>query len=83
MEIQILKQEYKNIVRSNPRLKAEIAAANDCSNWTVDRWRIDNSPMLTTATNLAIIKNFLKLNDDVILTDVVEAESHGAVSVGK
>lgn len=75
MEIQILKKEYKDAIRKDVFLKAEIAAVNKVSTWTVDRWRTDNHPLLTTATNLSIIKTRLKISDNVSLTEPVKSNT--------
>jgi hypothetical protein len=71
MEIQILKKQYKDAIKKDVYLKAQIAAINEVSTWTVDRWRTDDSPLLTTATNLSIIRTRLKVADNVTLTEPV------------
>lgn len=72
MEIQILKKQYKEAIKKDVYLKAQIAAINEVSTWTVDRWRTDDSPLLTTATNLSIIRTRLKLADNITLTEPVK-----------
>lgn len=75
MEIQVLKKEYKEAIKRNVYLKAEIAAVNRVSTFTVDGWRYSDHLKLTTATNLAIIRKFLKLDPSVELTESKEVDS--------
>lgn len=86
MEIQILKKEYKDAIRKDVFLKAKIAAVNEVSTWTVDRWRTENDRLLTTATNLGIIRRHLKIPMKECLTEAVEVNVENSeadhVSVG-
>lgn len=75
MEIQTLKEEYKDAIRKDVFLKAKIAAVNQVSTWTVDRWRTENHPLLTTATNLGIIRRHLKVAQKVCLTEPVDVNA--------
>ena len=72
MEKQVLKPEYEEAIKKNHYLKADLAAANDCSTWTVDKWRKSKDPMLTSATCLAIIRKRLNLSNDIELTESME-----------
>lgn len=81
MEIQILKQEYKDAIREDVYLKAEIAAINKVSTWTVDRWRTSDHPLLTTATNLSVIRKRLNLSKNTALTEPKQVSVEQHVSV--
>ena len=69
MEIQVLKQEIKDRVKTDPHLQAELAASNTISIFTVGQWRLKDNPMLTTINNLAIIRKHLKLPEDAKITE--------------
>lgn len=61
MTLQILDSELKAKVRKDDELKLQIAKANQVKVDTVNRWLREDDVMLTTATNLAIIKTHFKL----------------------
>lgn len=68
MTIQILKNEIKVRVRKDDELKLKLAKANDVKVDTVSRWLREDDQILTTATNLGIIKShFSPLEDDEML----------------
>lgn len=56
MILQILETELKARVKKDDELKLKIAKANDVKVDTVTRWLREDDVMLTTATNLSIIK---------------------------
>lgn len=68
----ILKAEFKEAIKKDPMLMALIAKANYTTNRAIDEWRRKDEPMLTTATNLAIIRNHLGLGKNVELTEPKE-----------
>jgi len=72
MKVQILKQEIKDAILKDRYLKADLATVNDVSFWTLDQWRLKDSPMLTTATNLTIIRKRLSLDKNAVLTEEVD-----------
>lgn len=66
---QILDSELKAKVRKDDELKLKIAKANQVRVDTVNRWlRDEDDVMLTTATNLAIIKEHFKLPVKFVMT---------------
>lgn len=56
MILQILETELKARVKKDDELKLRIAKANDVKVDTVTRWLREDDVMLTTATNLSIIR---------------------------
>ena len=65
---QILDTELKAIVRKDDELKLKIAKANQVKVDTVNRWLREDDVMLTTATNLAIIRDHFKLPAKQVMT---------------
>lgn len=66
---QILDSELKAKVRKDDELKLKIAQANQVRVDTVNRWlRDEDDVMLTTATNLAIIKEHFELPAKYVMT---------------
>lgn len=61
MTQQILDTELKSKVRRDDELKLRIAQVNNVKVDTVNRWLREDDVMLTTATNLALIKSHFKL----------------------
>lgn len=74
MTIQKLKSEYLETIRLDDDLKIKIAKANGIKIKTVEDWRRANVQMLTTATNLRIIREHLNLSSDEELTGPEELE---------
>lgn len=74
MKVQILSQEIKTLVRRDDDLMLMLAKANKVRVDSVGRWLTNNDDILTTATNLSIIREGLKLADNVILTESKELE---------
>lgn len=67
---QILDSELKAKVRKDDELKLKIAQANQVRVDTVNRWlRDEDDVMLTTATNLAIIRAHFKLPTKFVMTN--------------
>ena len=64
----ILQSGYKEKVRLDDDLVLKIAKANDIRVASVVRWLNNNDQKLTTATNLAIIREHLGLPENEILT---------------
>jgi hypothetical protein len=58
---QILDTELNARVRRDDDLKLKLAKANDKKVDTVNRWLRENDVILTTATNLDIIRDHFKL----------------------
>lgn len=65
---QILDTELKGRVRKDDELKLKIAKANQVKVDTVNRWLREDDVTLTTATNLALIKEHFKLPAKYVLT---------------
>lgn len=65
---QILDTELKAKVKKDDELKLKIAKANDVKVDTVTRWLREDDVMLTTATNLSIIRAHYKLPAKQVLT---------------
>jgi hypothetical protein len=74
MVIQVLETEIKGRVRKDDELKLALAKANAVKVDTVNRWLREDDVMLTTVTNLEIIRKGLALTDDVPLTEPRELE---------
>lgn len=70
MQIQVLKQEIKDAIRKDTWLQAELAAVNKVGYWTIGQWRLKDDPMITTATNLAIIGKHLNLKTPDLLATI-------------
>lgn len=68
MTQQILDSELKAKVRKDDELVLKIAQANQVKVDTVKRWLREDDVMLTTATNLAIIRAYFKLPAKQVLT---------------
>lgn len=68
MTQQILDTELKAKVRKDDELVLKIAQANQVKVDTVKRWFREDDVMLTTATNLAIIRIHFKLPAKYVMT---------------
>lgn len=74
MKVQILRTEYIDRLRTDPELKGKIAAINGGQVSTVDRWIKERHKLLTTATNLELMRSHwglpatesLTIEDDVL-----------------
>lgn len=71
---QILDTELKATVRKDDELKLKIAQANQVKVDTVNRWLREDDVMLTTATNLAIIRVHFNLPVQQVMTQDKEIE---------
>lgn len=65
---QILDTELNGRVRRDDDLKLKIAKANQVKVDTVNRWLREDDVMLTTATNLALIRDHYKLPAKHVMT---------------
>lgn len=74
MTILVLDSEIKGKVRKNDELKLALAKSNNVKVDTVNRWLREDDVILTTATNLAIIRAGLKLSTRTIMTEEKENE---------
>lgn len=70
--VQILQLELKKRVRKDDELKLVLAKANGVKVDTVNKWLREDDVILTTATNLELIREYLKLPKKAILTQSVE-----------
>ena len=75
MEQQILKEEYRRQLKEDDGLKFKLAVANRKKIRTIEGWRRTNDQILTTATNLAIIRKHLRLSSKVNLTEVIKVNT--------
>ena len=69
MTQQILDSELKAKVRKDDELLLKIAKANQVKVDTVKRWLREDEVMLTTATNLDIIRSHFKLPARQVMTE--------------
>jgi hypothetical protein len=70
MTVQILSQAMKEKVRKDDRLLLTLAEANEGVKVdTIKRWLRENNVILTTATNLQIIRGYFGLSDLEVLTE--------------
>lgn len=74
MTIQVLDSEIKGKVRKDDELKLTLAKSNNVKVDTVNRWLREDDVILTTATNLEIIRGGLKLSEDTNMTEAKEVE---------
>lgn len=74
MKVQILKYEIKVMVRKNDDLKLQLAKTNDIKVGSIDRWLREDDVMLTTVTNLQIIRNHFQLDPAMVLTEEKESQ---------
>jgi hypothetical protein len=65
---QILDSELNGRVKKDDELKLKIAKANNVKVDTVTRWLREDDVMLTTATNLSIIRTHLGLPAKQVMT---------------
>jgi hypothetical protein len=72
MTLQIIETGLKARVRKDDELKLKLAKANNVKVDTVNRWLREDDVMLTTATNLAIIRDHFKLSKTHRLTQEAE-----------
>lgn len=72
MKVQILKYEIKVMVRKDDDLKLVLAKANRIKVGSIDRWLREDDVMLTTVTNLDLIRNHFDLDGTVQLTEEKE-----------
>lgn len=72
MKVQILKEAIKIMVRKDDDLKLSLSKANGIKVASIDRWLREDNVMLTTVTNLDIIKNYFSLSDSEPLTEEKE-----------
>lgn len=71
---QILETDLKAKVRKDDELVLKIAQANQVKVDTVKRWFREDDVMLTTATNLAIIRTHFKLPAKYVMTQDKQIE---------
>jgi len=69
MTQQILKGIYKQAIKKDQDLQMAIAKANGVTFRTVDRWLREDNVILTTVTNLELIKKTCGLSDLDTLTE--------------
>lgn len=72
MKLQILKEEIKIRVRKDDDLKLLLSKANGVKVASVDRWLREDNVILTTVTNLNLIKTHFSLPDSEPLTEEKE-----------
>lgn len=74
MTIQILESEINSQVRKDDELKLKLAKSNKVKVDTVNRWLREDDVILTTTTNLEIIREGLGLKKTAVLTEPKELE---------
>ena len=80
MEILILESEIKKRVRLDDELKLVLAKANSVKVDTVNKWLREDDDILTTATNLAIIRKHFDIPGDEPLTESKDVIPEGVKS---
>jgi hypothetical protein len=73
MTLQIIEAGLKARIRKDDELKLKLAKANEVKVDTVNRWLREDDVILTTATNLAIIRDHFKLPKSYQLTEEATA----------
>lgn len=66
---QIIAAELKGRIRKDDELKLQLAKVNDVKVDTVNRWLREDDVILTTATNLEVIKLHFKLPKGYKMTE--------------
>ena len=74
VQVKTIKQAFLTAMRFDKELKGKLAAHNNRSVFTIECWIRDENALLTTATNLAIIKDHFGLLEG---SEVLEVESVG------
>lgn len=74
MTIQVLDSEIKGKVRKDDELKLTLAKTNKVKVDTVNRWLREDDVILTTATNLEIIRAWFDIDEMVSMTEPKELE---------
>lgn len=74
MTIQVLDSEIKGRVRKDDELKLNLAKFNKVKVDTVNRWLREDDVILTTTTNLEIIRTGLNLPADATMTEAKEVQ---------
>lgn len=74
MTIQVLDSEIKGRVRKDDELKLSLAKLNKVKVDTVNRWLREDDVILTTTTNLEIIRTGLNLPADATMTEAKEVQ---------
>lgn len=72
--IQVLQSDFLQKGRYDDDLKYRLAKANKVKLSTIDRWYRDEDTMLTTATNLEIMRSHFGLPGDSVLVEPKEIE---------
>lgn len=70
MQIKTIKQHFMSAMRVEPSLRQKLATANNCSLFTIGQWIRKDNAILTTATNLEIIRDHFNLADTDELLEV-------------
>lgn len=66
---QIIAAELKGRIRKDDELKLKLAKINEVKVDTVNRWLREDDVILTTATNLEVIKSHFKLSKGYRMTE--------------
>lgn len=74
MTQQILQGELNKKVRKDDELKLAIAKSNNVKVDTVNRWLREDDVILTTVTNLQIIREKFQLPEDAVMTELLEEQ---------
>lgn len=71
---QALKKVYADVIEKDLLLQSKIAVATGRSAETVKRWAKGRNELLMLAPALAVLREHLKLSDDVILVEEVSSQ---------
>ena len=74
VQVKTIKQAFLTAMRFDKELKGKLAAHNDRSVFTIECWIRDENVLLTTATNLAIIKDHFGLleGSEILERDLID-----------
>lgn len=72
MKAKTIKRSFLTALLTNKELKAKLASQNQRSIGTIERWLRNEDDILTTATNLAVIKDHFGLLEE---TEILEKDS--------
>lgn len=74
-QVKTIKQAFLTAMKFDKELKGKLALHNERSVFTIECWIRDENVLLTTASNLDIIKNHFGLLEGTEILEVVPIEN--------
>ena len=72
MKVEIISEEVNRRIRRDDDLKLALAKNNNVKVVSIDRWLREDDVMLTTSTNMQIIRKGLNIPESETITTIVE-----------